>query len=143
MKKAEAAAAASPTSDPSIPKIMLAAGAETHPAGGPISALSPAAESLPSFDDSAPTSTPKKYDGVLGDIFDDFGIPHDVFASKATASEAQELSAKRAVSTRPLDAEERRGAYTLLGLLFGAWVVAGIAAPSHGKSEKKASKEKH
>lgn len=122
---------------------MLAAGAETHHAGGPTFALSPATDSIPSFETSSSTPAPKKYDGVLGDIFDDFGIPHDVFATKAAVAETQELGAKRAVSTRPLDAEERRGAYTLLGLLFGAWVVAGIAAPSHGKSVKKESKEKH
>ena len=122
---------------------MLAAGASTHPAGGPTFAMSPASDTLLS-DDLPSQASPKKYEGVVGDVLDDLGIPHNALsATPSPATEtSHELTAKR-TSSRPLDEEERRGAYTVLGLLFGAWVVAGLAAPSSGSKSKKSSRKEH
>ncbi|KAL5532731.1 hypothetical protein ACEPAF_4505 [Sanghuangporus sanghuang] len=140
-KKAEEELASVSTDSSTTPKILVVAGVSTHPAGGPTYAMSPASDTLPSTE--LPTyAPPRKYDGVVGDVLDDLGIPHNVLSaapSPATES-SQELTAKRTLN-RPLDDEERRGAVTLLGLLFGAWIVSGLAAPSRSKSKKASGKD--
>ncbi|EJD02320.1 uncharacterized protein FOMMEDRAFT_141404 [Fomitiporia mediterranea MF3/22] len=132
--------------DSSTPKIILMAGAETHIAGGPTFAMSPASNTfLPSSE--APSSSPssssvaqRKYDGLLGDVLDDLGVPHNVLG---VSPNQESFAVKRTTVSRPLDEEERRGAITLLGLIFGAWVVAGLAAPSKSKSGKKGVEKAH
>lgn len=123
------------------PKISLAAGADTYPAGGPTFNLTPASEveaalsSLPSL--TTPTTSSKKYAGIVGDMLDGLGVPHNVLSVSPTANE--NADAKSRTHSRPLDAEEQRGVYVLLGLLFGSWAVGSIVAPSR-KAESKAQK---
>ncbi|THH05769.1 hypothetical protein EW145_g4560 [Phellinidium pouzarii] len=127
-----------PTSDPAAPKIVLAASASTHPAGGPTHYLSSLSEnSLSDFSSSSTSAPPKKFDGLIGDVLDDLGIPHDVFSpSKSSAGEAasESLGSVRSrIQSRPLDADEKRGVYVLLGLLLGSYVTAKVAtSPTAG-----------
>lgn len=126
---------------PERPKISLAAGAETYPAGGPTFNLSPAGEtdlgSVPSLAPSTPSgSAPRKYSGLVGDVLDDLGVPHDVLASSSIAKERGPASTGRGQS-RPLDADEKRGVYVLLGLLLGSWGASSVLAPSRKSESQK------
>ncbi|KAH8116936.1 hypothetical protein DFH11DRAFT_1542118 [Phellopilus nigrolimitatus] len=145
---AEAAAAKlRATADPDAPKLVLVASAATHPAGGPTHALSQASDvPLPSSSStsastpsSSASSTASEPTTLLGEVLDDLGVPADLFArtdrAEGTRRDGSQVLAQHA---RPLDADERRGAYALLGLLVGAWVAAGIAAPTSGGKGKKA-----
>ena len=61
-------------------------------------------------------------------MLDDLGIPHDVLSASPAANERVETSGR--THSRPLDAEEQRGVYVLLGLLFGSWLAGSLAVPS-------------
>ena len=80
----------------------------------------------------APTSssTPSYPKGILGEMLDDLKIPPELFAP---TKDVQTKTIKFKPQVRQLDQEELKGVYVLLGILFGSWVVAGIASPSRGK----------
>ncbi|KAI5123338.1 hypothetical protein M0805_001763 [Coniferiporia weirii] len=124
-----------PSPDPDAPKIVLVAGAATHPAGGPTHNLSSAGDVLPSLSSSASPSPPRKFDGILGDILDDLNIPPEVFSPSSTAADEGLVSAKGRTQSRPLDADEKRGVYVILGLFLGSWAVSRVSAPSQGESD--------
>ena len=72
-----------------------------------------------------------KKEGLWHDIFSDLGLPTTV---KVPSVDFESQEVPRTDST------SARGAWTLVGLLFGSWVVAGVAAP---KSETKGEAHHH
>jgi len=126
---------------PETPKIVITAGAATH-AVGPTYNLTETNDSiflpteLPSS--STSSSASKKPTGILGDIVDDLGIPPEVFAAKSDAPAQEQFPAFEKTYSRPLEADEKTGAYALLGILFGSWLVAGFGAPVKEKKAKPA-----
>lgn len=104
--------------EPQNPKILIVAGASTHLGGGPSHNLYSEPEST-SFDHSREVPLFKK-EGFWYDVFSDVGLPTTV---KVPSVNFESQEAPRANST------SARGAWTLIGLLFGSWFVAGVAAP--------------
>lgn len=99
------------------PKVLSVAGAVTHLSGGlPHHYFEP--ESI-SSDNSRDVSLFKK-EGFWYDVFADSGLPTAV---KVPSVDFESKDASRT------DSAATRGAWTLIGLLFGSWVVAGVVAP--------------
>lgn len=126
---------------PETPKIVITAGAATH-AVGPTYNLTETNDSnflpteLPSA--SSSSSALKKPTGIFGDIVDDLGIPPEVFAAKADVPAQEQYSAYEKTYSRPLESDEKTGAYALLGILLGSWLLAGVGAPVKEKKAKPA-----
>lgn len=99
------------------PKVLVVAGAATHLGGGPSHNLYSEPESTAS--DSTPEVSLFKKEGFWYDVFSDSGLPTTVKVPSVNF-ESQEV---------PRDSTSARGVWTLIGLLFGSWVVAGVAAP--------------
>ena len=104
--------------EPHSPKVLAVAGAATHLGGGPSHNLYPGTESI--FSDNTREVFLFKKEGFWYDVFSDSGLPTAVKVPSVDF-ESQEVSRTDSTSTR--------GAWTLIGLLFGSWVVAGVAAP--------------
>ncbi|KAF9792771.1 hypothetical protein BJ322DRAFT_1031315 [Thelephora terrestris] len=100
------------------PKVLAVAGASTHLGGGPSHNLYPGPESTYS-DQSREVSLFKK-EGLWYDVVSDLGLPTTV---KVPSVDFDNQEVHRTGST------SARGAWTLIGLLFGSWFVAGVAAP--------------
>lgn len=100
------------------PKVLAVAGAATHLSGGPLHNLHFETEST-SSDSSREVSLFKK-EGFWHDVFSDSGLPTTVKVPSVNF-ESQEVPRT--------DSTSGRGAWTLIGLLFGSWVIAGVAAP--------------
>lgn len=100
------------------PKVLAVAGAATHLGGGPSHNLYYETEST-SSDTTQEVSLFKK-EGFWHDVFSDSGLPTTV---KVPSVNFENQEVPRTDST------SARGAWTLVGLLFGSWVVAGLAAP--------------
>jgi hypothetical protein len=100
------------------PKVLVVAGAATHLGGGPSHNLYFEPESTAS-DDTREVSLFKK-EGFWYDVFTDSGLPTAVKVPSVNF-ESQEVPRT--------DSSSARGGWTLVGLLFGSWVVAGVAAP--------------
>ena len=69
---------------------------------------------------------------VWEDALEEIGVPLELFKGegrKSTVVPTETTPVKRSYA-RPLDEEEQKGVYVLLGLLLGSWVVAGVTAPS-------------
>ena len=116
------------TVEPHAPKIMLAAGAETYPAGGPTFAMSSATDAL--APEISPTiHSPRKFTGIVGDVLEDLGVPEEIFTPSKDSIPAETTPVKKTLS-RPLDEAEQKGLYVLLGLVAGSWILGGLAAPS-------------
>ena len=102
----------------SEPKIIVVAGAATHIRGGPSHNLYSEPEST--YSDHSPEVSLFKSEGFLYDLFTDSGLPTTV---KVPSVDFESQDAPRA------DSAATRGGWTLIGLLFGSWVVAGVLAP--------------
>jgi len=102
----------------SHPKVLTVAGASTHLGGGPSHNLYFETEST--FSDSTREVSLFKKEGFWYDVFSDSGLPTTVKVPSVNF-ESQEAPRTRSTSAR--------GGWTLIGLLFGSWVVAGVAAP--------------
>ena len=112
---------------------MLAASSATHAAGGPTFAgMSTSPDAL--FPPSSSPSPSERVGGVLGDVLDDFGIELPV----KTTSKLEPAPSRPTIQGHTMDDSQKRGVYTLVGILFSAWLVSGLAAPS--KPEKSTKK---
>lgn len=100
------------------PKVLVVAGAATHLGGGPSHNLYFELESA-SSDTSREVSLFKR-EGFWHDVFTDSGLPTVV---KVPSVDFESKDVPRT------DSAATRGAWTLIGLLFGSWIVAGVAAP--------------
>ena len=100
------------------PKIIAVAGASTHIRGGPSHNLYSDPESISS--DISPELPLFKSEGFLYDVFTDSGLPTTV---KVPSVDFESQDVPRT------DSNATRGGWTLIGLLFGSWVVAGVVAP--------------
>lgn len=100
------------------PKVIAVAGAATHIRGGPSHNLYHEPESTST--DSSPEVSLFKTEGFLYDLFTDSGLPTTV---KAPSAGFESQDAPRTDSTAT------GGGWTLIGILFGSWVVAGVVAP--------------
>ena len=108
---------------------MLAASSATHAAGGPTFAgMSTSPDAL--FPPSSSPSPSERVGGVLGDVLDDFGIE----LPAKTTSKSKPAPSRPTIQGHTMDDSQKRGVYTLVGILFSAWLVSGLAAPS--KPEK-------
>ncbi|TDL24770.1 hypothetical protein BD410DRAFT_896394 [Rickenella mellea] len=125
---------------PATPKIHTMAEPSTHLAGGPShNVYQPkghhhadvhAEEHLPEL--------PSRLTGIWKDIVDDLNIPTS-FTPRKAGHEAEAAlraslpdfdSGHEKSYSRPLDVDERRGIWTLLGIFVGSLVVSRVAAPS-------------
>jgi len=128
--------------EPDIPRIVVTAGAATHHAGGPTHHLIEI-EGIshgPLFT-TPPAPEVKGQSSVLGDILEDLGLPTSISSTsselKKVAEEAaaaaahytttSEYSSSEKSYSRPLDREEKRGVWLLIGILAGSWFVGGVA----------------
>lgn len=102
----------------SNPKILTVAGAATHLGGGPSHNLYVQPESTSSH--HSPEVPLFKKEGFWYDAFSDAGLPTAV---KVPSVNFESQEGPRTGST------SARGAWTLIGLLFGSWFVAGVVAP--------------
>ena len=100
------------------PKVLAVAGAATHLGGGLSHNLYHDSGST-SFDSSREVSLFKR-EGFWHDVFSDSGLPTAV---KVPSVDFESQDVPRTDSTTT------RGGWTLVGLLFGSWIVAGVAAP--------------
>ena len=100
------------------PKIIVVAGATTHIRGGPSHNLYHEPESTSS--DISPEASLFKAEGFLYDLFTESGLPTTV---KVPSANFESQDAPRT------DSAATGGGWTLIGLLFGSWVVAGVVAP--------------
>jgi len=73
-----------------------------------------------SFLSSSRFSTPGG--SILQDVADDIGVP----TSWETGETAKMSSTKENDYSRPLDKDEVKGVWVLVGLLAGSWVLGGI-----------------
>ncbi|PSR74099.1 hypothetical protein PHLCEN_2v10055 [Hermanssonia centrifuga] len=126
----------------SIPKVITVTAAATHPGGGPSHALYPDAASI-----SKPKEIKLENQGLWRDIADDLSLPTS-FTLPSTEFpehlleegilETTQTSGKPDAKpfTRTLDSEEKKGVWTLLGLLAGSWFAAGYFQATPAYAEK-------
>lgn len=123
---------------PKAPKLLVVAGAATHPGGGPVNTVHEAVD--PNAPLAAPTPTPATSTmdkGFWASIAEDAGLPtqlarqdahpqHLTFEGLPEKTEAYGARSDNvSPHSRALEDDERRGLWVLGGLLAGAWVVAG------------------
>ena len=111
------------------PKVLAVAGAATHLGGGPSHNLYFQQESASS--DSSQEVSLFKREGFWHDVFTDSGLPTTV---KVPSVDFESQDVPRTDSTAT------RGAWKLIGVLIGSWIVAGVAAP---KSEIEGEAHRH
>ncbi|KAH7889216.1 hypothetical protein F5I97DRAFT_485600 [Phlebopus sp. FC_14] len=123
-----------PTDEPELPKLHVVSGPSTHPYGGPTYNLEKdqeadaVASTVPSADE-APKGEPKQTGTGIGmlsfwrEVADDIGLPRTI---RWTPAQTNPSSEQQHTYSRPLNEQERRGLYVLLGLVVGSWVVGGV-----------------
>ncbi|KAH9946081.1 uncharacterized protein BXZ73DRAFT_95586 [Epithele typhae] len=124
-----------PSTPSSDPKVVVVGGAETHPGGGPTHNVY-----VPSSTVSSPSTPPPTFDAqllrqpstqlghVMAGMAEDLGVPRSIKLPSIKIELGGAPSGPN--SSRPLNSDEQRGAWSLLALLAGSWVAGGIFAPS-------------
>ncbi|EKM55611.1 uncharacterized protein PHACADRAFT_256346 [Phanerochaete carnosa HHB-10118-sp] len=129
---------------PSNPKVLTVAGAETLIGGGPSHNLYP--------DTLAPPTAlqPVKKKGMIMELVHDF-VPEIASISlpprkmsedflKGVAEITETTGAAGHHHSRTLDKDEKNGVLALVGLFVGSWLLAGIFAPKSAFAEEHAEK---
>lgn len=138
------AAEADAKANEDVPKIIVAADVSTHPLGGPSHNLYPesfggsgAAELGGSPSSSAEAHGTPKREGLFADVLEDLSLPLPELSRAARASvnaittkANPEPDFESHSQQRPLEAQEKRGLYVLLGAAVGAWGVSRIVSPN-------------
>ena len=141
--KASAPVEAAPSTDP---KVVVVGGEATHPGGGPSHNLyvpSPADSPDALLSESAPQKEPTSQLGrLVAGMADDLGVPTSVPLPSFKITFGGEDAGS--VRSRPLDQQEKQGAWALLGLLAGSWVFASVLSTSSAwEVEEHAHDESH
>ncbi|KAH7910181.1 hypothetical protein BJ138DRAFT_139797 [Hygrophoropsis aurantiaca] len=103
------------------PKIHVVSGSATHHGGGPTHGLENGHEAAAHADaDALTTLTASGSAGLLRGLGDDLGLPRAIRLRPDTRDQVQTGDVER-----PLDGEERKGVWVLLGLLGGSWLLGG------------------
>lgn len=118
--------------EPSHPKLHVVSGSATHPDGGPtynlekpqdavvieeVVVIEPEGQAKPAIDS-----------GLFRDLASDLGLPRSFRAGEAVSNvvrAAKEQGPDVHAKSRPLNNEQTRGVWVLLGLLAGSWIVGG------------------
>ena len=108
------------TTESSDPKVFTVAGAAVHLGGGPSHNLYYPPRSETAFADYSREVLLVKEEGFLSDVFSDLGLPTTVKIPSANFGSHEVPRA---------DSASARGAWTLIGILFGSWFIAGVVAP--------------
>ena len=131
-----------PTSEAPRRKVLVVAGAATHHAGGP--SYGPSHHSEVDDDHGVHEPAAPKT-GFWGDVIADLGLSPS-FAASASLIKARDTVSSVAKSvweptqakqqpslSRPLNADEARGVWILLGILGGSWLAGGLFDTSKKK----------
>ncbi|KAH7921732.1 hypothetical protein BV22DRAFT_707009 [Leucogyrophana mollusca] len=128
-----------------IPKIHVVSGSATHHGGGPTHSLESTHETEAHKHAEAPPADPAPAGGFWRDLADDMGLPRTIKVGQAVLESDREATGVQKVQSRPLDKEETRGVWVLLGLLAGSWLVGGYVngAPATAPTEEDGKDHTH
>lgn len=104
----------------------VVSGFATHPDGGPTYKL----EKPHEVEAIEPTSSevhgePAGEHGFFRDFADDLGLPRTFRVGNAVSDVVHATKEQRLTKSRPLNDEETKGVWVLLGLLAGSWIIGG------------------
>jgi hypothetical protein len=115
--------------EPQGPRVLTVSGAATYLGGGPSHDLYFEPEST--FSEPPREVSLFKKEGFWYDVFSDSGLPTTVKVPSVNF-ESHEIP--------KTDSTSAPGAWTLIGIFLGSWIVAGVAAP---KSEVEGEAHHH
>ncbi|KAG1756712.1 uncharacterized protein EDB91DRAFT_1076668 [Suillus paluster] len=115
--------------EPSHPKLHVVSGSATHPDGGPTYNLEKPQEAI---EESSPEVHAESAveSGFFRDVADNLGLPRTFRVGDAVSNvvhAAKEQGPDVHAKSRPLNNEETKGVWVLLGLLAGSWIIGGWA----------------
>ncbi|KAG0707697.1 hypothetical protein DFH29DRAFT_593922 [Suillus ampliporus] len=115
--------------EPSHPKFHVVSGSATHPDGGPTYKLEkPQEAEVIEYSTPEVHAEPPLESGFFLDLAHDIGLPRTFRVDKAVSNVVQAVKEQGPdvhAKSRPLNNEESRGVWVLLGLLAGSWIVGG------------------
>ncbi|KAI0322247.1 hypothetical protein OF83DRAFT_1095273 [Amylostereum chailletii] len=122
-----------------LPKVLVVGGESTHSTSSPASDILSATTIDPTAIVTPERSNASGLRGLLGDVADDVGLPRtfvlpsapttvstDLGIGEPGKAPVQDVAEEIAPRARPLDSEEQRGVWVLLGLFAGSWLTAGL-----------------
>ncbi|KAG1905794.1 uncharacterized protein F5891DRAFT_626721 [Suillus fuscotomentosus] len=118
--------------EPSHPKLHVVSGSATHPDGGPTYNLEKPQDAVVIEEvvviEPESQSKPAIESGLFRDLADDLGLQRSFQVGQAVSNvvrAAKEQGPDLHAKSRPLNNEQARGVWVLLGLLAGSWIVGG------------------
>lgn len=111
------------------PKVVVVAGEDTHPGGGPshkVYVPSASTESTPSRPLAPPQEPATQLGRLVAGMADDLSLPVPSLPTFNFATGERSSHGH----TRPMNEGEKRGLWVLLGVLVGSWTVAGVLSPT-------------
>lgn len=121
--------------EPSHPKLYVVSGSATHPDGGPTYNLEKPieVEEIEETTSEKPSESAGEQ-GFFRDLADDLGLPRTSSVGQAVSNIVKEQGPEMHAKSRPLNNEQSKGVWVLLGLLAGSWIIGGWvnrAPPAH------------
>ncbi|KAG2357677.1 hypothetical protein BDR07DRAFT_1419611 [Suillus spraguei] len=118
--------------EPSHPKLHVVSGSATHPDGGPTYNLEKPQDAVVIEEvvviEPEGQAKPAIESGLFRDLANDLGLQRSFRVGEAVSNvvrAAKEQGPDVHAKSRPLNNEQTRGVWILLGLLAGSWIVGG------------------
>lgn len=118
--------------EPSHPKLHVVSGSATHPDGGPTYNLEKPQDAVIIEEvvviEPEGQAKPAIESGLFRELANDLGLPRTFRVGEAVSNvvrAAKEQGPDVHAKSRPLNNEQTRGVWVLLGLLAGSWIVGG------------------
>jgi hypothetical protein len=118
--------------EPSHPKLHVVSGSATHPDGGPTYNLEKPQDAVVIEEmvviEPEGQAKPAIESGFFRELANDLGLPRSFRVGEAVSNvvrAAKEQGPDVYAKSRPLNNEQTRGVWVLLGLLAGSWIVGG------------------